>query len=252
MPRSKAADKRQAKDTTDVSGPAAKRPATRATKAKVNSKTKRAKNSKHTDSKTEAEPVDMSEELFAQYQDFERTDGKNMIGPEGFERLSTDLGYDMSRIEPLVLMWKLGCTEMGTVPYENWTQSLSSMGASNLDQLKKAVDSAVSKLESDQKVYKQFYRQMFDYLKTGKQKVISVDYAKDILPVIKGAKDTLFDRFVAFLDANSEKIKTINRDQWQSLLELSRSMDDSLSGYSKEDAWPAMFDDFAEWVQNQK
>ncbi|KAJ2838608.1 DCN1-like protein 1, partial [Coemansia erecta] len=117
----------------------------------------------------------MSEQLFSQYQDFERTDGKSLIGPEGFERLSTDLGYDMSQVEPLVLMWKLGCTEMGTVPYENWDKSLTTMGVSNLDQLRKAVDSGVSQLASNQKVYKQFYRQMFDYLKTGKQKVISVD-----------------------------------------------------------------------------
>ncbi|KAJ1813161.1 hypothetical protein LPJ75_003311 [Coemansia sp. RSA 2598] len=191
----------------------------------------------------------MTEQLFSQYQDFERTDGKSLIGPEGFERLSTDLGYDMSQVEPLVLMWKLGCTEMGTVPYENWSQSLTSMRVGSLDQLRKEIDSEIDRLKSDKKEYQQFYRKMFDYLKTGKQKVISVD---DILPVIKGADNALFDKFVAFLDANSERIKTINRDQWQSLLELSRTMGDSLADYSKEDAWPALFDDFAEWEHSQK
>ncbi|KAI7824162.1 hypothetical protein BX661DRAFT_145088 [Kickxella alabastrina] len=144
------------------------------------------------------------EQWFAQYQDFERTDGASVIMPDGFERLCTDLGYDMANIEPLVLMWKLECSELGMVTYDKWESSLKAM-----------------------------------------------NFAKDILPVIKTQDNRLFDKFVNFLDSDSEKYKTINRDQWQSLLALSKSMDSNLTGYSKEDAWPALFDEFADWVQKQ-
>ncbi|KAJ1721819.1 hypothetical protein LPJ53_003701 [Coemansia erecta] len=195
--------------------------------------------------------VSLREKLFAQYQDFERTDGSSVISPEGFERLCNDLGFDMAKIEPLVLMWKLGCTELGTVSYTSWQESLAAMNASSTSQLRKATDGAVQKMATDAQMYKTFYRRMFDYLKPGKQKTISADFAKGVLPVIKRADNKVFDKFVLFLDAHSEKVKTINRDQWQSLLELSQVMDSSLSQYSKDDAWPALFDEFADWVQKQ-
>ncbi|KAJ2724403.1 DCN1-like protein 5 [Coemansia sp. Benny D115] len=191
------------------------------------------------------------EEYFAQFQDFERTDGSSTIMPDGFEKLCTELGYDMSDIEPLVLMWKLGGSELGVVSFDEWQSGVSSLGASSAAELRKAVDGVVAQLAVDVSLYRAFYRRMFNYLKAEKQKTISAEAARDILPVIKAKDNEVFDKFVAFLEASSDKVKAINRDQWQSLLELSRTMDGSLAGYSKDDAWPALFDDFAEWVQSQ-
>ncbi|KAJ1838472.1 hypothetical protein LPJ73_007068 [Coemansia sp. RSA 2703] len=117
----------------------------------------------------------LREKLFAQYQDFERTDGSSVISPEGFERLSNDLGFDMAKIEPLVLMWKVGCTELGTVSYASWQDSLAAMNVSSTSQLRKATDEAVKQMATDAQMYKTFYRRMFDYLKPGKQKTISAE-----------------------------------------------------------------------------
>ncbi|KAJ2127914.1 DCN1-like protein 5, partial [Coemansia sp. RSA 788] len=72
-----------------------------------------------------------------------------------------------------------------------------------------------------------------------------------VLPVVTG-NSWVFEKFVKYLQANSDSIKVISRDQWQSLLELSKALSPDLSNYSNEDAWPAMFDGFVDWAKNTK
>ncbi|KAJ2703410.1 DCN1-like protein 5 [Coemansia sp. IMI 209128] len=187
------------------------------------------------------------EAWFSQYQDFDRDDGKQLIGPDGFFRLCEALKYSMDGLEPLVLLWKLGAKELGTVELESWDREVRAMGATDNATLKRAVDVAVSKFTTDFASYKDFYRQVFLYLRSQNQR-IQVETAKTALPLITN-QHWLFMRFVKFLEAQGPKMATMTRDQWNLLLDLSRSVDAEFSGYSKEEAWPSLFDDFYDWVR---
>ncbi|KAJ2816971.1 DCN1-like protein 5, partial [Coemansia erecta] len=72
-----------------------------------------------------------------------------------------------------------------------------------------------------------------------------------VLPVITG-NNWVFVQFVKYLEAKSDSIKAISRDQWQSLLELSKSLNTDLANYSQDDAWPAMFDKFVVWMKSSE
>ncbi|KAJ2070467.1 DCN1-like protein 5, partial [Coemansia sp. S142-1] len=116
------------------------------------------------------------EEWFREYQDYNRDDGRQMIGLEGFQRLCDALKCDMEGLEPMVLSWKLGADELGTVELETWDSKIREMGVADNAALKKAIDTTVAKFKTDFASYRSFYRKMFDYLKTTpNQKLVPVE-----------------------------------------------------------------------------
>ncbi|KAJ2809253.1 DCN1-like protein 5 [Coemansia guatemalensis] len=184
---------------------------------------------------------------FLEYQDMNRDDGKNIIVPEGFEKLCEKLDYSMEDINPMVLLWRLNGLELGTIEYTGWESGLREMKAKNEDELRQAIDDTLKRFDKDPAYFKAFYRRLFDYLRVGKQKFISSEYATAILSLVMD-KGWAFSKFVEFLEA-SKDVETVNRDQWQSLLELSKVIKPDLSNYSKEDAWPGLFDRFVDWME---
>ncbi|KAJ2825636.1 DCN1-like protein 5 [Coemansia sp. 'formosensis'] len=188
------------------------------------------------------------EAWFREYQDFDRTDGKQLIGMEGFERLCTELKLSMEGIEPLVLLWKLGAIELGTVTLEGWDLGIKAMGVGDNATLKGAIDAAVKQFQKDPESYKKFYQSVFYYIKSTEKRVVRVEEAKSVLPVVTN-KHWLFMRFIEFLEAQGKAVTSMTRDQWNLLLDLSKSVDAEFSTYSKEEAWPSLFDDFYDWVR---
>ncbi|KAJ2021027.1 DCN1-like protein 5 [Coemansia sp. RSA 376] len=188
------------------------------------------------------------EEWFREYQDYNRDDGRQVIGLEGFQRLCDALKCDMEGLEPMVLSWKLGADELGTVELETWDSKICEMGVTDNAALKKAIDTTVAKFKTDFASYRSFYRKMFDYLKTTpNQKLVPVENVKETLALITN-QHWLFMRFIEFLNAQGKAVPSLTRDQWNLLLELSKSVDPKFSTYSKEEAWPSLFDDFYDWV----
>ncbi|KAJ2666637.1 DCN1-like protein 5 [Coemansia sp. RSA 1199] len=188
---------------------------------------------------------------FIEYQDLDRTDGRVVITPEGFEKLCDALEFNLEKIEPMVLLWKLNGVELGTVEFDGWESGMRTMNVKDIKGLKAAISSTVQDFENDSVLFKTFYRKVFDYLRPEQQRSVSAEDAVAVLPVVTG-NSWVFEKFVKYLEANSDSIKVISRDQWQSLLELSKALSPDLSNYSNEDAWPAMFDGFVDWAKNPK
>ncbi|KAI9505738.1 Cullin binding-domain-containing protein [Coemansia spiralis] len=197
-------------------------------------------------------PKSQRKTWFNKYRDPELTGDQEAITPEGYQQLCEALGYNIEGIEALVTLWKLGAKDLGTVQYADWEQGLSDMGVTSAAGLKKSVNHIVASFPSDAKSYRAFYRKVFDFLKGERQRTADVEYVKAVLPVVASG-NWLIERFVEFLDDNGEKIKSISRDQWQLLPDLSvsiRSASD-LDSYSTDDAWPRLYDDFVKWMKSR-
>jgi hypothetical protein len=63
-------------------------------------------------------------DLFSSYAD---PDDPTVIGPEGFERLCSDVGLQMDGAQPLVLAWMLEAAEMGKITKDEWSKATSSL-----------------------------------------------------------------------------------------------------------------------------
>lgn len=65
-----------------------------------------------------------AKQLFATYQD---PDTPGEIGPEGFEKLCTDLDISLEGALPLVLAWQLNGSEMAKFTEEEWVKGTSEL-----------------------------------------------------------------------------------------------------------------------------
>ncbi|KAJ1960901.1 DCN1-like protein 4 [Dipsacomyces acuminosporus] len=189
----------------------------------------------------------LTEQWFAQYEDSDRNDGVRVISPEGFEKLCASLGLDMVSIAPLILLWKLNSTRLGYVQLSEWETSLRTLKVVEEAELQAEVNSALQKINDDAGMFRDFYRKTFDFFKTEGQKSVSAEDAQTALPLV-GANNWLIPRFAEYLAAE-EPVKIVNKDQWSSLLELSKQLSRDYSNYDENGAWPVLFDGFVEWLK---
>ena len=63
---------------------------------------------------------------------------------------------------------------------------------------------------------------------------------------VPGKQSPHIDSFVEFLSGN-EKILSINSDQWKSFVQFSKQVDGNLTGYTEDDPWPSLFDEYVSW-----
>lgn len=62
--------------------------------------------------------------LFSQYAD---EDDRDVIGPEGFERLCADTQIAMDGAAPLLLAWQLGATELAKIQRAEWVKGMNEL-----------------------------------------------------------------------------------------------------------------------------
>ncbi|KAI8325462.1 DUF298-domain-containing protein [Martensiomyces pterosporus] len=191
-----------------------------------------------------------AEPWFAQYEDADAADGKRAISPEGFERLCSALGLDLESVEPLVLLWKLNSTRLGYIEIKEWSDGIHAMQVQDQEQLRATIDSTVRQLDVDKPLFKEFYRKTFDFFKADGQKSVSAEDAQTALPLVAGG-NWLIPKFAEYL-REKEPVKIVNRDQWSSLLELSKSVKPDFSNYDENGAWPVLFDGFVEWAKQHE
>ncbi|ORX71415.1 DCN1, defective in cullin neddylation 1, domain-containing 4 [Linderina pennispora] len=143
----------------------------------------------------------------------------------------------MEGVLPIVLLWKFNAAKMGEITFSEWDAGLRGMQANTLAQLKSAVEHAQAGFATDTASYRAFYRKVFEYLKTDGQKSVQKENALIGLHLI-AAHIPVVAKFVGFLGDEACKTKVINKDQWSSLLELSRGLRPDMSNYEDDGAWP--------------
>ena len=85
-------------------------------------------------------------------------------------------------------------------------------------------------------------------------KYITVEQCVPILELIanshvwlKGSR--LVNVFIQYI--NESGVKGIKRDEWENIYFFFKQNKQDLSSYSVDDAWPVIFDDFAEWKRSK-
>ncbi|RDX52739.1 DUF298-domain-containing protein [Lentinus brumalis] len=243
-----------------------------------------ATSSKPAASKAPTKPEPYSEqrakELFKTYEDPE-TPGE--IGPEGFEKLCTDLDISLEGALPLVLAWQLHATEMAKFKETEWMQGTGELRASNphtlalvlhdLEDLllldKPPIQSSTSaakkkgtvasdaaepynrakyyKYVADKnKAFRELYNFCFALAKPPTSRNIDMDTASAFWSVLVAPKHPIMKDILEFI---SEKgtYKGVTKDLWSMMLDFCTTMQPDLSNYSTDEAWPSMLDDFVAW-----
>lgn len=85
-------------------------------------------------------------------------------------------------------------------------------------------------------------------------KYITVEQCVPILELVAASHTCLKNsglcrRFIQYIKESD--IKGIKRDEWENIYHFFKQNPDNLSNYSLDEAWPVIFDDFAEWIKNK-
>ncbi|XP_011310289.1 DCN1-like protein 5 isoform X1 [Fopius arisanus] len=185
----------------------------------------------------------------AWFREYTVPDDPDTLGPEGMEKFCEDIAVEPENVVMLVLAYKMNARQMGFFTMSEWLKGLSELQCDTIGKIQQKLE-YLRNLLNEPHTFKGIYRYAYDFARDKDQRSMDMETARVMLQLLLGRHWPLFSQFAQFLDQS--KYKVINKDQWCNILEFSRTINNDLSNYDLDGAWPVMLDEFVEWLKVQR
>lgn len=186
------------------------------------------------------------------YSIYRASNKEDKISIDGIELLLTDLQLEADSILVLILAWKCQAATQCEFTREEFYRGIVGLcgeAIDRVDRLKTGLIEMEQQLKTNNNLFKDLYHFTFNYAKNSQQKSLDLELAIAYWNILLKDKFKFLNIWVDFL--NESHKRAITRDTWNLLLDFSLMIDDRMSNYDEEGAWPVLIDEFVDYSRKK-